>query len=218
MIERFVHFAKVDLPAAGEDAAQARVRLADRFPRGATRRMTHLGMMLGAAADGLQIQADDAVVYVTSYGETRSLEDYLRSFPTPSPLLFQSSIHPSGAQQVLIGRQQPVARLWPVAARERAVEQGLLGVLLEPASRVVLLGGEERGTWLLERGVASDRSFAFALLATNSSANALGRIAFSPGPAPAAAPPGIESFADAVAQRAPLGWDGIGGRWSVEWR
>lgn len=218
MLERFLHHAKAEHAVDAEDAAAARVRLGDRFPRAAVRRMTHLGMLLGSAAHGVEMSASDAIVYATSYGETRALEDYLRSFPTPSPLLFQTSIHPSAAQQVLIGRQQPVARLWPIASRARLVEQAMLTALLEPAERVLLLGGEERGTWLLEHGVASEHSFAFAVLATRNAEGAMARVAFEEGSDVDDAPPSLEELCNAIAARRRLSWRGAGGAWSLDWR
>src|SRR3569833_3405079 len=147
MIERFIHVAAVDRPAETEDASAARDRMREKFPRAALRRMTHLGLLLGCVFVGVLLVFVDAVVYATTFGETRALEDYLQSFPTPSPLLFQTSIHPGGVQQVLIGRQQPVARLWPLAGRSHLVAHAVQTAALETAERVVLLGGEERGTW-----------------------------------------------------------------------
>ena len=167
MIERHLHFSRVERPPPDETAAGARQRLADRFPRTALRRMTHLGLLAGAALDGLTLGAEDAIVYATTYAETRALEDYLLSFPLASPLLFQTSIHPSAVQQVMVGRQQPVGRFWPVTGRARLVESALLTALLEPAGRVVLVGGAERGSWLLAARMASGEAFAYALLLTS---------------------------------------------------
>lgn len=229
MIERFIHHVRAERPPREETAAEARERLRDRFPRNATRRMTHLGMLLGASLDGLAIQPEDALVYASSYAETRALEDFLKSFPAASPSLFQTSIHPGGVQQVLIGRQQPIARLWPLAGRRKLVEQALRTALLEPAPRVIVLGGEERGTWLLERGVASDRAFAFALLLTSEPAGAAGRVQFRRAdkmdtdlPAPAGDEgadgcPGLDLLVDAVAERRPLAWSGPAGDWELTW-
>jgi len=218
MTERFIHHVRVELPAATEAAAEARARLGDKFPRTALRRMTHLGMLLGSTLDGVALTPEDAVVYASSYAETRALEDFLTSFPAASPLLFQTSIHPGGVQQVLIGRQQPVARLWPLAGRTRLVEQALLTALLEPAARVVLLGGEERGSWLLEQGYASDRAFAFALVLTHEAAGAVGRVAFA---AQAGTPdqpcPALAAWAEALAAKQPLTWHAAGGEWSIRW-
>jgi hypothetical protein len=217
MIERYLHQVKVELPAAEETAAGARARLADKFPRTALRRMTHLGLLLGSVLDEAGLGPDDALVYATTFAETRALEDFLQSFPAASPLLFQTSIHPGGVQQVLIGRQQPLARLWPLAGRTRLVEQALLTALLEPAPRVALVGGEERGTWLLEHRMASARSFAFATVLTADAAGATGRVGFSPADETDEPCPSLETFALALGERRPLHWSGAGGAWTVEW-
>lgn len=218
MPERFIHHLRVELPPATEAAAEARSRLAEKFPRTALRRMTHLGLLLGSTLDGVQLSPEDAVVYASSYAETRALEDFLASFPQASPLLFQTSIHPGGVQQVLIGRQQPVSRLWPLAGRKRLVEQALLAALLEPAPRVVLLGGEERGTWLLEQGYASDRAFAFAAVLTRDAAGAAGKMMFSPQAGGADQEgPTLAALAETLVSRTPLGWHGAGGDWSITW-
>ena len=218
MLERHIQFLQVERPVPTETATEARVRLGAKFPRTALRRMTHLGLLTGAALDGLALEAGDAVVYATTYAETRALEDFLLSFPTASPLLFQTSIHPSAVQQVLIGRQQPIRRFWPMTGRRRLVEAALLTALMEPAPRVVLAGGEERGTWLLEQAMASDRAFAFALLLTTEPAGARGRVRFRPAAdSPDEPPPTLDAFASALAERQALRWNGAGGKWTVEW-
>ncbi|HET7537170.1 MAG TPA: hypothetical protein VFJ90_11980, partial [Candidatus Didemnitutus sp.] len=209
--------ARVELPAPTETAAEARVRLAEKFPRTALRRMTHLGLLVGAVLDGVPLGPDDALVYATTFAETRALEDFLASFPAASPLLFQTSIHPGGVQQVLIGRQQPVARLWPLASRRRLVEQALLTALLEPASRVVLAGGEERGTWMLEHDMAGARPFAFATVLTRARAGALGRVSFAAAEVADEPDPALEHFATALAEKRSLRWNGAGGSWTIAW-
>jgi hypothetical protein len=179
MLERYLH--ALSLADAGqEDPAVTRERLKDRFPRGATRRMTQLGLLVGVTLDELAPRPDDAVVYASAYAETRALEGYLESFPSASPTLFQTSIHPSAVQQALIGKQHPIGELFPVTGRAHLVTHALQAALLSPAPRVLLCGGEERGTWLLKQGVASDRSFAFALGLSRDPANALARVTLSP--------------------------------------
>ena len=217
MTERFLHQVRVELPGPDETTAGARVRLAEKFPRTALRRMTHLGLLLGSCLDGTPLGPEDALVYASTYSETNALEDFLQSFPAASPLLFQTSIHPGAVQQVLIGRQQPIARLWPLAGRTRLVEQALLTALMEPAPRVALVGGEERGRWLLEHHMASPRSFAFAALLTGEPAGAAGRVAFTPGPQTDGECPALENFTQALAGHLPLHWSGAGGAWTVEW-
>jgi hypothetical protein len=217
MTERFLHHVRVERPAASETVGEARERLREKFPRGAVRRMTHLGLLAGEALEGAALSEAEAVVYATSYGETRALEDFVASFPAASPSLFQTSIHPSAIEQVLIGRQQAVARLWPLAGRKRLVEQALLTALLEPAERVVLVGGEERGTWLLENGAASDRTFAFGALLTRERAGAKAKISRASGGVEAdTACPTLAEFADALAESRALSWRG-GGEWRLEW-
>src|SRR6187549_1436217 len=101
MLESYLH--ALSLADAGdEDLATTRERLKERFPRGATRRMTQLGLLVGAALEEFSPQPDDALVYASAYAETRALEGYLESFPAASPTLFQTSIHPSAVQQALI--------------------------------------------------------------------------------------------------------------------
>lgn len=217
MIERYLHHLQVEQPDPAETAAAARVRLADKFPRTALRRMTHLGLLLGSALEGIPLGPEDALVYASSYAETRALEDFLQSFPAASPLLFQTSIHPGAVQQVLIGRQQPIARLWPLAGKKRLVEQALLTALLEPASRVAIVGGEERGGWLLEHQMASERSFAFAAILARERAGAIGHITCTPDTKPDAPCPALENFAQALATRSALQWHGAGGTWALEW-
>lgn len=217
MTERYLHHVRVELPAGDETVAEARTRLGALFPRPALRRMTHLGLLVGASLEGVALEPADAVVYASTFAETRALEDFLAGFPAASPLLFQTSIHPGAVQQVLIGRQQPVARLWPLAARDRLVEQALLTALLEPAGRVVLLGGEERGTWMLEHAMAAPRPFAFAAVLTRDPTGAQGRVVLRAGAGADEAGPTLEDFAGALAGRRALGWHGFGGSWSVEW-
>lgn len=217
MIERYLHHVRVELPPRNETTAGARARLADKFPRTALRRMTHLGLLMGSALEHLSLGPEDALVYASSFSETRALEDFLKSFPAASPLLFQTSIHPGGVQQVLIGRQQAIARLWPHAGRARLVEQALLTVLLEPAAQVAFVGGEETGTWMLEHGMASPRSFAFALCLTRIPTGAAGRITFSRGRLADEACPTLENFTQALTGRHALQWQGAGGAWKLEW-
>jgi hypothetical protein len=175
MPERYLHALSV-ADVGEEDPAATRERLKGRFPKGATRRMTQLGLLVGAALDEMAPGANDAVVYASAYAETRALEGYLDSFPGASPTLFQTSIHPSAVQQALITRQHPVEEFYPLTGRAHLVAHAVQTALLSPAPRVLLCGGEERGTWLLERKAASDRTFAFALVLERQAAGAVARV------------------------------------------
>ncbi|HEU5078268.1 MAG TPA: hypothetical protein VFT72_03610 [Opitutaceae bacterium] len=163
-----------------EEPAATRDRLKDRFPKGATRRMTQLGMVIGAVLEPLSPNESDTLVYASEYAESRALEAYLDSFPTASPTLFQTSIHPSAVQQFLIQRQQPVGSLFPMTGRSHLGGQALQVALLAPTPRAIVCGGEERGTWLLEANAASARTFAFALSITRNAEGAIGQISLDP--------------------------------------
>ena len=176
MLERWItalHAEDVGLEAP----AATRDRLKDRFPKNATRRMTQLGLLLGNALEPLQPACGDTVVYASAYAETRALEAYLDSFPNPSPTLFQTSIHPSAVQQSLITYQRPLSQFIPLTGGAYLPAQALLVACLAESPRVIVCGGEERGTWLLDHGRASERSFAIALtLSAQKPTHARGRI------------------------------------------
>ncbi len=146
------------------------------FAPNAARRMTRLGLMLGAALRDFPIGPEDAVVYATTFAETIATERYLDSFPAASPLLFQTSIHPSAIEQVLINRVCPVRELTPLAGQRHLAAQAALIALLTPGPRVLLTGGEEIGTWLRELSAASNVGFAFALDLVESREGAVGEM------------------------------------------
>ena len=203
MIERFIQALSV-ADATNEDLAGTRERLKDRFPRGATRRMTQLGLLIGGVLDDLAPRADDTVVYASAYAESRALEGYLDSFPSASPTLFQTSIHPSAVQQALINRQHPVGEFFPMTGRAQLVAHAVEASLLSPAPRVLLCGGEERGGWLLERNAASAQSFAFGLALTSDPANAIGRLALTPISDGVSAELSLPDFFAAIVARRPI--------------
>lgn len=175
MLERWITALRTE-DAGSETPADTRERLKSSFPAGATRRMTQLGLVLGATLHPLMPGDGDTLVYASTYAETRALEGYLDSFPSPSPTLFQTSIHPSAVQQNLIQHQQPVHCFFPVTGGADLPVQALLVALLSGAPRTLLCGGEERGSWLLEQNHASDRTFAFSLVLSTDPAGAIGHI------------------------------------------
>jgi hypothetical protein len=175
MLSRYIHAIHTEDPGLEEPAA-TRERLKERFPRGVTRRMTQPGLLIATALADFAPGEGDTLVYASCYAESRTLESYLDSFPTPSPTLFQTSIHPGSVQQAFIGRQQPVRHFFPHTGRAQLVVHALQTALLAPTPRTILCGGEERGTWLREQRAASDRTFAFALLLTPEPAGAIGEI------------------------------------------
>jgi hypothetical protein len=218
MLERYLQALSLGEPV-GEDLAATRERLKDRFPRGATRRMTQLGLLVGAALEDLAPQPDDALVYASAYAETRALEGYLDSFPSASPTLFQTSIHPSAVQQALISRQLQVGEFFPLTGRAHLPTHAVQAALLAAAPRVLICGGEERGTWLLEKKAASDRTFAFALSLTTLRAGALARVTLGIATSDVAAQEfTLPEFFDALRNRRPVDVAGAPGlQLNLEW-
>ena len=210
MPELFIQALRTD-DAAAEDPAATRERLKEIFPKLASRRMTQLGLSLGSTLLPLNPAETDTVIYASEYAETRALEGYLDSFPSASPTLFQTSIHPSAVQQALIGRQQPIREFFPITGSGHLVVRALQTAALATSPRVLLCGGEERGTWLLERGTASPRTFAFTLaLSRETTPSALGRITLAPANASATATSSdatalpLVGFFNALHERRPL--------------
>jgi len=175
MLERWITALNTEDPGF-EEPASTRDRFKDRFPKNATRRMTQLGMLVGSTLEPLAPTENDTLVYASAYAETRAIEGYLDSFPTASPTLFQTSIHPSAVQQTLIVRQQAVRQFFPVTGGAFLPAQALQVAFLADTPRTLLCGGEERGTWLLDNRSASDRAFAFALALSASSEGAIARV------------------------------------------
>jgi hypothetical protein len=205
MLKLFIHGLRTD-DAGAEESAATRERLKEIFPKLASRRMTQLGLVVGSTLLPLAPSENDALIYASEYAETRALEGYLDSFPSASPTLFQTSIHPSAVQQALIGRQQPVREFFPLSGRGQLVVRALETAWLADAPRALVCGGEERGTWLLERGTASDRTFGFTLALSRQSAGAPGQIALRPQTSPieTEASLTLTEFFNALHARSPL--------------
>lgn len=180
MFERYITALHLIDPA-GEDNAALRERLKPNFPPRAVRRMTLLGLMVGSAIQKVANGDQQAMIYSSEYGESVALEGYLRSFPTASPTLFQTSIHPSAFQQALIQQQKPLPEALPMAGGPELVLQSALAAVTGEADEVIWCGGDECGTWLRELGCAADRSFAFAMaLRRERTDQSVGRLRLEP--------------------------------------
>ena len=178
MTERHIHCVQTEDPGREEPAA-TRDRLRSLFPAGATRRMTQLGLLLGSVLGPVQPGAEDGLVYASTYGESRALQEYLASFPAASPTLFQTSIHPSAVQQVLVARQQPVREFFPFGGGPQIVAHAAQAALTSPSSRSILCGGEERAVSPGRSWISSPVGFAFALALGPEARGALGRLALA---------------------------------------
>lgn len=160
--------------------SEALATLKSEFPGRSARRMTRLGMQLSHVLRGLEIDESCSLVYATSYSEICAIEKYLDSFPYPSPQGFQTSIHPSAVEQFLIQNKQAITEFFPLAGKEDLLFRALDLALLCQGERIILCGGEERGTWFSEVGVSSESNYAWALeLSAQATADSIGCIAWS---------------------------------------
>jgi len=216
MLERHIQSVITD-DAGSETPAEGRNRLKGHFPAGSTRRMTTLGLMVGNALAELNPGPEDAIVYASGYAETCALESFLDSFPAPSPTLFQTSIHPSAVQQLMIGRQAAVREFLPLSGGSLFAFHALRASLLSPAPRVLLCGGEERGTWLLGHGLASGRTYAFAAsLQTEKAPGSLGKVRLTR--AEGMGELGLDAWFDLLRAREPFaGMIAPGWHMEIEW-
>lgn len=182
MLERYVHQCRVirfpcDPDAEREVIADWREELGPR----PTRRMSPLGLAVAATLRGHAFEDDPALIYTTTFTETRALEGFIDSFPNPSPLLFQMSIHPGGAEQAMIARHQAVTEFFPLAGEDEIISQALKTAFLSPRPRTVWIGGEERGSWLLDAQSSGPATFAWALALDQVSRGAVARVKWDPG-------------------------------------
>lgn len=226
MIKRQVLRAAAEGPFSETMPAGQVREWAKNFAPNAVRRMSKLGLMLGAVLRDFPIEPEDAVIYATTFAEPIATERYLESFPAPSPLHFQTSIHPSGIEQVLINRGCPVRELTPMAGQAHLCSQAILTALLTPCARVLLTGGEETGTWFRDLDAASRVGFAFALELGDSGAGAsapLGELRWTEGldlgrPPEAGAGDDLRRLFSAVSAREPLRCASpAGGEVSLHW-
>jgi hypothetical protein len=81
----------------------------------------------------------------------------------------------------LIARQRGLRQFYPLTGGRLLGSHALQTALQIQASRTILCGGEERGSWLLSHGVASESSFAFALDLSIDPVGAIARLRLEPG-------------------------------------
>ena len=107
MLERFVHVVSC-ADGGNEDTAATRERLKDRFPRGATRRMTQLGMLIGTVLEDVHPRSEDALVYASGFAENAGDRGLSRQFSRresdPVPNLDPSERGPAGTHRAATPR------------------------------------------------------------------------------------------------------------------
>lgn len=164
-----------------EDNGEGLEALRNEFGGRAARRMTRLGMMMSHVLKQMPIQEGSSLVYATTFSETCAIEKYLGSFPYPSPLMFQTSIHPSGAEQYLIQNKQAVREFYPLAGGNDLLVRALECIQRSMGETLVLCGGEERGTWLRKASASSEVNYAWALELSHEDTGAQGSISWQDG-------------------------------------
>jgi len=179
MHTRYIQVANTFGPSS-ETSIDTWKTLKKNFPPLASRRMTQLALMIGECLKDQEIQCSDSVLYVTTFSETLCLEKFLDSFPNPSPLMFQNSIHPSGMEQVLIAKKQSAEEFLAFGGNKNAMHSALVAAFTSENPTQWLIGAEEKGTWLTEKECASDQDFALALKLTDNPAAALAKLSWQP--------------------------------------
>lgn len=210
------------LVEATPDAAEARVEAhRDTLPRAQGRRMNPLGLALDLALEGDLPGANEPLVYISRHATLRAVEDFLKSFPHPSPLSFQNAIHPAGIEQCLVAKHASMGELIPVADDNLSGVAAALRATFHAPGRVRrFVGGEERGTWLRELGAAAGETYAFAITLTDDEEpGTLGTISRDASSEENESPLTSLAFANAIAERKPLNFGLPGfGRFVLTWR
>lgn len=200
-----------------EGKEQAFEAIVNRFPPRSMRRMSHLGVYLATLFEDTPTNGIDEIVYATSFSESRSLENYLESFPYASPTWFQMSIHPGGIEQVLIKRKQEVRGLYPLAGLTHLVSTSCKLLLAGRSADCLLAGGEESASWMTEAGLASADDFAF-LLRCSETGLPEGSLSWDPDSAhQEGKEPSLLALATAICNRDPMEWFSPLGAFSLSW-
>ena len=156
------------IPAyCGDMPAELRQTLSAGIAKPMLKRMSDSDLLMSALLKTMQPEAGDAVVTVSTYAQSRMLEEYIDSFPTPSPLRFQKSVHPSSVQQHCVALQKPLCTYIPLAGLQNSPIIALRTALCRSESTVILAIVEETGTWTCNFGAASKSGYAFALKLCN---------------------------------------------------
>lgn len=201
---------------ADEASAQAELEShRDTLPRAVGRRMSAMGLAIDRVMAGETPAEEDLLVFASEFGMTRMLEDYVASFPCPSPLAFQNSIHPAGMEQYLVPAHRKVREFLPLAGESTLLLPAAFRALaLAEAGVARLIVAEEAGTTLTAAGCGASRTFAFRLTLSADPAPAIGTLR----PCETGERHDLETFVQAVADRRSLQ---LGtpdtGYWSLDW-
>ncbi|WOO42324.1 hypothetical protein [Rubellicoccus peritrichatus] len=221
MLRRFIQSVEV-FPPADAFSSEERKALRANFHLMAARRMSALPLMLGQVSQQASISPNDEIVFASEFCGTQALEAFLKSFPQASPTGFQNSTQPGAASLVLVARKQPVSGFTPVTGGVETVERALLLSLCSDNETIHFWGGEEKGNWMPEKGLAAPKNFAFYLELSKSDTDALGTLTLTPEPArhtPLVETPSTEAFTRAMMDQLSIHFASeSGGFIEISWR
>jgi hypothetical protein len=163
MISRHITAAACIPAYKGNLAPELRQALGTGMPKPLLRRMSDSDLLMATVLGQMQPGTHDALVSLSTYAQPRTVEEFIDSFPSPSPLRFQKSVHPASVQQHCVALQKPLASFIPLAGLGLSVIHAIRTALCRPEDVVILAGAEETGTWTLPLGACSETGFAFAL-------------------------------------------------------
>ncbi len=194
----------VTLGPFNELSGEQRQELGAHLPKASLRRMSDLGLLIGAVLHALDAREDCPLILASTYAESRALEAFLDSFPTPSPTRFQTSVHPSSVQQPRVALQAPLAQFIPMTGKSGLAVNACRTALSVGDSDALLIGGDERGNRLIDNSLAHDVSFAFGLELSTFDDGAIGQISWDAKDNPGGDDLALYALFEAVAERRPV--------------
>ncbi|WP_309400999.1 hypothetical protein [Cerasicoccus maritimus] len=200
-----------------EISDEQRKALRQNFKPLAARRLTSLPLLIGELTKNTAPEPADEWLFASEFGGAVSLDKYLGSFPNPSPLHFQNSIHPGPLDLINVIRRLPARQLTPMIGGENLLGNALLAALISPADTVHLVIGEEYSAWASEQSLGSDFTFGAYLKLSQKAEHAMAELVHEPeGNAPTVS---TQETAELLAHQKPL-TTGLpsGGAIRLQWR
>jgi hypothetical protein len=159
-----------------------RSELSGHLPKLAVRKFSDSGLQMASVLRELGTSEDEPVISASTFAESRSLEEFIDSFPAPSPARFQRSVHPSAVQQARVVVNAPLRTYIPIAGQEGIAIVAVRTALSLGEGVMHLVGGEECGTWSVGIKAGSGTGFAFGLKLepVGTKSDTLGTISWTP--------------------------------------
>ncbi len=126
-----------------------------------SRRLSPAALALHATIPPDAIAPADDIIFASSLGASKSLENYLKSFPNPSPANFQNSVHAAVLETVLVLRHASVRRLQSFAnSPDSLAPAAFRSALLSDAPTTHLIFAEEFAPWLSTESIGANHTLA----------------------------------------------------------